>query len=307
LLSSAPLYLTNVGGTLFFVAVEGVDGREVWKSDGTEAGTALAKDIFPGAGDADPGGLTNVGGNLFFSAHDAVHGTELWKAVVPRQLSIDDLIVNEATATATLSVSASAGTVPASFDYASTDGTATAGVDYTAGSGSKTMPANADSTTIEVPITQDSADEPDENFTVTLSNPDAPNTIAKATATVTITDDDSAANPPPSNDFSLPGNGKANLEKGTLTLEITLPGPGTLSAGQQGFAKSKALIKPTTEQVKAGKNTIVLKPSKTGLKKLKKAAKGPKTGKLKVPTAIAFAPTGGDPNIEQKTYKLKLK
>ncbi len=136
---------------------------------------------------------------------------------------------------------------------------------------------------------------------MTLSNPSGPHTIAKATATVTITDDDVAANPPPSNDFSAPGKGKANLKKGTLTLEITLPGSGTLAAAQQGttkrrlfsFAKSKALIKPTTKQVVAGKNTLVLKPSKTGLKKLKKKAKGPKTGTLKVPTALTFTPTGG--------------
>ena len=51
----------------------------------------------------------------------------------------------------------------------------------------------------------------------------------------------------------------------------------------------------------------MLKPSKTGLKQLKKAAKGPKTGKLKVPTALTFTPTGGTPNTEQQTYKLKLK
>jgi hypothetical protein len=38
-----------------------------------------------------------------------------------------------------------------------------------------------------------------------------------------------------------------------------------------------------------------------------KAAKGPKTGKLKVPTEITFTPTGGAPNAEDHAYKLKLK
>ena len=45
------LDLTDVGGTLFFTADDGIHGRELWKSDGTEAGTVLVKDIDPGAGE----------------------------------------------------------------------------------------------------------------------------------------------------------------------------------------------------------------------------------------------------------------
>jgi ELWxxDGT repeat protein len=37
-----------VGGKLFFTAGDGVHGRELWTSDGTEAGTVLVKDIKPG-------------------------------------------------------------------------------------------------------------------------------------------------------------------------------------------------------------------------------------------------------------------
>ena len=36
---SNPRYLTDVGGTLFFSADDGISGVELWKSDGTEAGT----------------------------------------------------------------------------------------------------------------------------------------------------------------------------------------------------------------------------------------------------------------------------
>jgi ELWxxDGT repeat protein len=46
--SSQPSNLTNVNGTLFFFADDGAHGRELWKSNGTSAGTALVKDARPG-------------------------------------------------------------------------------------------------------------------------------------------------------------------------------------------------------------------------------------------------------------------
>ena len=42
------VHLTNVNGTLFFTANDGTHGHELWKSDGTAAGTVLVKDIIPG-------------------------------------------------------------------------------------------------------------------------------------------------------------------------------------------------------------------------------------------------------------------
>ena len=46
---SFPFDLTAVNGVLFFSPDDGVNGGELWKSDGTAAGTVLVKDIFPGA------------------------------------------------------------------------------------------------------------------------------------------------------------------------------------------------------------------------------------------------------------------
>ena len=47
-------------------------GSELWKSDGTEAGTTLVKDIRAGSGGSGPVNLTAVGSTLFFSADDGV-------------------------------------------------------------------------------------------------------------------------------------------------------------------------------------------------------------------------------------------
>ncbi len=53
---------------------------ELWKSDGTSAGTLLVRDIKPGLGDSRSRYLTNVNGTLYFRATDGSSGSELWKS-----------------------------------------------------------------------------------------------------------------------------------------------------------------------------------------------------------------------------------
>src|SRR5437773_778096 len=78
--SSNPASLADVNGILFFTADDGATGTELWKSDGTAAGTVLVKDIAAGAGSSGPSFLTNVNGILFFSANDGASGNELWRS-----------------------------------------------------------------------------------------------------------------------------------------------------------------------------------------------------------------------------------
>lgn len=87
--SSTPVGLINFNGTLYFSANDyyseygtGLHGHgyELWKSDGTAAGTVMVKDIAPGIAYSNPLYLTNVNGTLYFRADDGVHGSELWKS-----------------------------------------------------------------------------------------------------------------------------------------------------------------------------------------------------------------------------------
>jgi ELWxxDGT repeat protein len=75
---SNPTQLTVVGDVAYFVATTPTTGAELWKTDGTAAGTVLVKDIRGGRVGSAPTKLTNVNGTLFFVANDSTHGAELW-------------------------------------------------------------------------------------------------------------------------------------------------------------------------------------------------------------------------------------
>lgn len=71
-------------GLLFFTATNSNTGRELWRSDGTEAGTFMVKDINPGEGDAFDlyfhYSAAEHNGIIYFKANDGEHGAELWRS-----------------------------------------------------------------------------------------------------------------------------------------------------------------------------------------------------------------------------------
>ena len=77
---SQAIPLAPLMGSLYFSAKDDTHGRELWKSDGTAAGTVVVKDVRPGSEGSLPRGLTDVGGTLYFSAGDGTHGGELWRS-----------------------------------------------------------------------------------------------------------------------------------------------------------------------------------------------------------------------------------
>ncbi|HEX5152379.1 MAG TPA: ELWxxDGT repeat protein [Parafilimonas sp.] len=79
-----PSLLTDVNGTIFFTANDGVHGRELWKSDGTQKGTKLVEDLTPGISASNINGLTNFAGKLYFQnaevKEDGVGRYYLWSS-----------------------------------------------------------------------------------------------------------------------------------------------------------------------------------------------------------------------------------
>jgi ELWxxDGT repeat protein len=66
----------DVNGTLYFLGNNTNTGvYNLWKSDGTEAGTVIISPNF-----SEVYSLTNVNGILYFSGNDGVSGRELWKS-----------------------------------------------------------------------------------------------------------------------------------------------------------------------------------------------------------------------------------
>lgn len=135
-----------------------------------------------------------------------------------------------------------------SVNYTTSNATAIAGSDYTATSGTITFADGETTKTISVPIIDDSLHDPNESFNVKLSNP-SNGSIVNGTATVTITDNDTAPemtfNPV---DYTVNENGgqvtliinRTQNTAGPLTINYTTSN-GTATVGND-FAATSGII-----------------------------------------------------------------
>ena len=112
---------------------------------------------------------------------------------------------------------------------------------------------------------------------------------------------DTATPPPPTalenanpNTFSF-GKLKRNKRKGTATLPVILPGPGTLVLSGKGLVKQQ----PSNASV-SGAGTRKLMIRTEGRKKRRLD----RTGEVRVNAEVTYTPTGADPSAQVKRIKL---
>lgn len=94
---------------------------------------------------------------------------------------------------------------------------------------------------------------------------------------------DNFATPKPSNAFTV-GQTTKNKKKGTATISVNVPGPGTLALSGQGIKSSGA----TASRAMTAASTVQLKVIAKGKKKKKLND----TGKVAVKPTITYTPTG---------------
>lgn len=177
----AAFAITNLWGAeiVSHVGDHYVVRNAAWNADVAAGGTAsFGFQATPGAGDTAATDLTVEGPAV----------TSALPALTIANASIAEGNAERAVLAFTVSLSQAA-SGPVTVDYATGNGTATAGSDYRAKSGSLTFAAGETSKVIRVAVTADSAVEPNETLTVTLSGASG-GSIARATATGTIVNDD---------------------------------------------------------------------------------------------------------------------
>ncbi len=79
--SSGPSSTSQDGiynGKLYFEANDGVNGNEIWETNGTSSGTVMVKNIATGAFSSNPRSFTVANNLLFFEATGDNSGSELW-------------------------------------------------------------------------------------------------------------------------------------------------------------------------------------------------------------------------------------
>ena len=146
--------------------------------------------------------------------------------------------------------------IPIQVNYVTSDGTAESGSDYTAASGTLTFPTDFNLALIQIPITGDLAIEQNENFFVTISNPNPTDVaIVDDKATITINDNDtpimSINNP-----SILEGDTGTNI---AFNIVLSKPSPQAVTVNYSTFDGSAT--QPSDYALTSG--TLIFAPGET--------------------------------------------
>ncbi|HEX8140179.1 MAG TPA: Calx-beta domain-containing protein [Pyrinomonadaceae bacterium] len=132
------------------------------------------------------------------------------------EITINDRSLSEGTTPHNFTVTLStATTLTVTVNYSTADGTATAGTDYTAVSGTLTFAPGETTKTINVPVINDTLDEPNETYFVNLSGA-SNGTIADGQGQGTINDNDGFAS------LFINNASVSEGDSGTKTLDFTV-------------------------------------------------------------------------------------
>ncbi len=176
--------------------------------------------------------------------------------------SIDDTTVvegNSGTTDATFTVSLSAASAKSvSVDFATADDSATQPADYAARSGTLTFAPGQTSKTVAVQVRGDTLDEPDERFSVNLSNPQNA-TTADPQGIATITDDDDP--PPPSLSINDTTVAEGNSGTTDATFTVSLSGASSSEVSVNFATADDSATQPADYAARSG--TLTFAPGQT--------------------------------------------
>jgi ribosomal protein L35AE/L33A len=213
--------------------------------------------------------LSNAAGNATIADAQGV-GTivndDQTVIVPPSRISINDVTMTEGNAGQTafrFTVSLDAAQLgPVTVDFTTADGTATASGDYAASTGTLTFAPGETAKTVTVQVNGDTTVEPDETFTLNLSNAAGNATIADAQGVGTIVNDDQVVIVPRSGisigDVTMAeGNSGQTAFRFTVSLDAAQLGPVTVD-----FATADGTATAPSDYV-AASGTVTFAPGET--------------------------------------------
>lgn len=205
------------------------DAGVTWSAISFSSSDLNCSDEFFSFSISDPGAFVGAAANSSFKGTIGIAGvTKFGKTPMAEftieynqssapTISISDVAVQENVGSASVIVTLNkALTTPLTFDWSTASGSAIANLDFTMMSGTATIVAGDTSTTLTIPIINDSFYENSENFTVLIANPSVGN-ILTSQSLVTITNDADAM---PT--ISLAGNTLTEGNTGTANLAFTV-------------------------------------------------------------------------------------